>query len=908
MRWGVLISVFLLISIGLSYGKEITIIDHDVYTALEDQSYVPVIIELKETLDITSTQEAVLNRLSLEEFNFRHRLTSQSTLIGDISLKGVEELKKDRRVKSIYFDAPIHLTLDISVPKIDAPLLYNRTINNTFLNGSGETICILDTGIDYTHSGFGNCTNSSVQDGTCHKIKAMYDFHNNDLDGYDDNGHGTHVAGIAASTDQNYTGVAPGAAIVAIKILGSDGSGSVSNLISGIDWCRSNATKYNISIISMSVSISGAENSTYCDSEGGAVFSANQAANAGLFVVASAGNNGYSDKIANPACASNVTSVGSTTINDAKSSFSNAASILNLFAPGEDITSLKAMDGALTGCSNSGLYSSCSGTSQAAPHVAGAATLLLQYKRQESNHILTTSELRSAFKDTGFNVTLSNGTNISRLNVWNALISIDSRYPDFTVFISNLTVVHGRDNVSINFNVKDTTLRTSYINITFSNGSLLTQLTTNATLTPTNLSVKDVYTITLFARDEAGNQNITNYSLNVIDGSSPEVILNNPTEGSVIGTNSVTLNCSYTDDTNLNNLTFYHNISQSFGSAEKFNISGTNGSRNVTYTSLNDGGYLWNCLATDTEGNKNFGDINRTFFIDTTNPTVTLNNPADGASFTSSSVTLTYTVSDVSSIANCSLLLEGAINTTDPSITKDIDQSFSNISFSKGDYSWSVRCYDPLNHFQTSNSRTFSVSTTSGGGGGGGGGGGEDSDSNSNSDEDNSNPIEKDVDLGELGDSEVERTLTRSGTITFSVDTKKYELKIKEIGGNYAILTIGDLELLIQEGSEKDIDLDGDSVGDIHFGLDSIVGFASIDLRIKRLNSLDSITGGVSKNNDNTSLDLLKDSSNLDSLAIVLLGILTIGILEYYMFRALMFNKQGPKILTPGPHNRFGKR
>ena len=161
-----------------------------------------------------------------------------------------------------------------------AKLAINATtdIDNLTAKGRGVSIAILDTGIA-PHPDIKN------------KIIAFKDFVNDKEGPYDDNGHGTHVAGDAAGTgatsEGKYKGTAPDAHIVGVKVLNSDGGAKVSNIVEGIDWVIENRDKYNIRVINMSIGVPSPGHQF--DPIDKAV---ERAANAGIVVVAAAGNEG----------------------------------------------------------------------------------------------------------------------------------------------------------------------------------------------------------------------------------------------------------------------------------------------------------------------------------------------------------------------------------------------------------------------------------------------------------------------------------------------------------------------------------------------------------------------------------------------------------------------------------------
>lgn len=164
--------------------------------------------------------------------------------------------------------------------KKDIPFELNATtkINELKTTGKGIAIAILDTGI-YPHP--------DIKD----KIIAFKDFVNDRETPYDDNGHGTHVAGDAAGTGMvsggKYKGTAPEANLVGIKVLNSDGGAKVSDIVEGIDWVIQNRDQYNIRIINMSVGVPVTRDQ--CNAINQAV---KRASDAGIIVVAAAGNEG----------------------------------------------------------------------------------------------------------------------------------------------------------------------------------------------------------------------------------------------------------------------------------------------------------------------------------------------------------------------------------------------------------------------------------------------------------------------------------------------------------------------------------------------------------------------------------------------------------------------------------------
>jgi len=338
-----------------------------------------------------STEERFISSERKFRVKRRHRLFNGMS--GNIDREGFDRLLLNEDIEAIYYDRPMVVSLSQSVPYINATSVWEVQINGTNLTGVGQTVCVLDTGINYNHSDFGGANGFPSL-----KVIGGFDFINNDSDPYDDHGHGSHVAGIIASEDSVYKGVAPDSKIVAVKVMGSDGSGVSSDIISGIEFCVTNRLVYNISIISMSLGDDGFGTNLPCDYDSLAS-SINAAVDVGIVVISSSGNENRGNTalpgLTTPACITNSISVGATgRTDDTIQGFTNRDWFLDVLAPGGSIT---ATDWA-------GTHTSKSGTSMAAPHISGVIALIQQYSRLKFNRTLTFTDVLNRIKLFGVEV------------------------------------------------------------------------------------------------------------------------------------------------------------------------------------------------------------------------------------------------------------------------------------------------------------------------------------------------------------------------------------------------------------------------------------------------------------------------------------------------------------------------
>lgn len=221
----------------------------------------------------------------------------------------------------------------------------DRPLNGTYVynwTGAGVTAYIIDTGIRTAHTQFGG------------RAANVFDAFGGN--GQDCNGHGTHVAGTVGGSTY---GVAKSVQLRGVRVLNCSGSGSTSGVIAGVDFVRSNHAAQAVANMSL-----GGGASTALDN------AVNNLSNSGVSIAVAAGNSNANACNSSPARAANAITTGSTTSTDARSSFSNFGTCLDIFAPGSGITSAWSTSNTAT--------RTISGTSMASPHVAGVAALYKQ--------------------------------------------------------------------------------------------------------------------------------------------------------------------------------------------------------------------------------------------------------------------------------------------------------------------------------------------------------------------------------------------------------------------------------------------------------------------------------------------------------------------------------------------------
>ncbi|MBN2269131.1 MAG: S8 family serine peptidase, partial [Sedimentisphaerales bacterium] len=371
----------------------------------------------------------------------------KNRIVVEISSEQTDKLKQLPRFKKFEEDSRVHVLLEDSAYQIRADYAWDNAIT-----GQGVKVCVVDTGIDYTHPDLQN------------KVIAQYDATGNTSDAMDDQGHGTHVAGIIASEGLQYRGGSYDVLLMAAKVLDYTGSGYSSDVELGIQWC----VEEGADVINLSLG-EGLYSGT-CDYDEMAQ-AVNAAVEAGVVVTCAAGNDGDLGRMVSPACASKVIAVGAVDKVDGIASYSDGGSELDLVAPGGEEMGGKNFPEIVSAYStevaenplycmyqideecydeyflvDGTRYIRAVGTSMAAPHVAAAAALLL-----EENPSLSPAQVKTVLEqnaddlgDAGWDATFGWG----RINIEKALENIPPETAELMVEITE-------PNASDQFTVKE---------------------------------------------------------------------------------------------------------------------------------------------------------------------------------------------------------------------------------------------------------------------------------------------------------------------------------------------------------------------------------------------------------------------------------------------------------------------
>ncbi len=669
---------------------------------------IPLILKLNGNVD-----ENLLKRKGII---VKRRIPKLNVLIVEAPPEALEYLTSLPEINAVRIPRQIPLTLHESVPLIRADKLWNVQLNGMNLTGKGITVCVIDSGIDYTHPALSNCTtayqpeNDSVtvvpytlnitptatpliqnhtieienfsaysihikelhlgwddylyiydENGTvvreynweddvdvwtppitgrnvtvgvvindsdssvyidmvangtmipnisvCPRIVAGYDFVNDDPLPYDDVDHGTMVAGIIGANG-TIKGVAPDVNFVIIKAcypflwLGVCDEAAI---INGIYYCVENATKYNISVISMS--LGGGSFSTYCDDYSEEMTQAiRDALKNNITVVVAAGNDGYATNISHPACINGTIPVGATTKTDEIAYFSSRSPNFEyfVFAPGQDILTTTPT------YHTTGYYGKGDGTSFATPHVSGVVALMYQFYRLLYSTLPTPQLIRRKLVETGVPIMDSATSHVyPRVDAYAAVMSLDTIPPTVSIIEPPKDIVTNNTNLTFFVKLTDNfALKNASAHLLF-NGTR-TELKNwnfeeNINSTTINFTVEFTSDGTRIINVSACDYSSCTSSLRtvVVDTTPPAIHLN-MSNGTTINTSTVVVSVKCTDLTPITSMEYC---------LDEYctPLTCTNGNAQFVLNNLTDGNHQLVMRAEDFIGNSN--TINITFRV-----------------------------------------------------------------------------------------------------------------------------------------------------------------------------------------------------------------------------------------------------------------------------------------------------
>lgn len=350
---------------------------------------IPVIVQLEPSMEVNSCISSLTKTSGCKVNLELHSINAFSTKINASTL---EKLVTDNMVKKVWYDGTIKAVLDKAAPVVNAP---NAWKNNK-TTGKGIGVAVIDTGV-YLHPDLSG------------RITGFKDFVGNKTVPYDDNGHGTHVAGDIGSNGPIYKGTAPEADIIGVKVLNKLGSGSLSTVIAGIQWCVDNKESLNIKVINMSLGSTPVQ--THKDDP--VCLAVKAAWDSGIVVCVAAGNEGPEPgTVASPGIELSIITVGA--IDDKNSlnfsdygiaNFSSRGPTIDglikpdVVCPGTNIISLRSPNSTIDKQNKNARvgtdYFSLSGTSMATPICAGIVALIL-----EADNTLKPNEVKEKLKNT----------------------------------------------------------------------------------------------------------------------------------------------------------------------------------------------------------------------------------------------------------------------------------------------------------------------------------------------------------------------------------------------------------------------------------------------------------------------------------------------------------------------------
>lgn len=651
--------------------------------------------------------ESISDKIQMHGGNITHDFSTIAAVSADVPESAIADLERDPNILAIERSQPVRAFLEESVPLIGANSVWQRTISGINITGEGTSVCVIDTGVDYTHPDLGGAWGNKVIAG--YNAITGQDCSTNNSACFDDQSHGTHVAGIIAANG-SVKGVAPDAKIVAVKVMNSSGEGTSDDVIKGIDWCTNKSAQYNITVISMS--LGGDTSATFCDAADPVTASSINAAIAkNISVVVATGNSANYSGISYPACIQNSTRVGATydaniggigfsACSDASTGADKITCYTDRGANFPDM--LLAPGGAIYSTVPGNFYATKHGTSMATPHVSGAIALLSQAYKAIYGGTQAPAYFRDVLNSTGKQIP-DPGTQLSfpRINVSAAYLSL----------IYSAVTIHAPRNGSFlgqNFSEINASQRFSgAMWFSVDSGANITACASCNGFTNSTGNLSDgIHNVTVYANNSLVALNFTEAYF-MIDTIYPSPFFTSPTEpnGTFFARGWIAANISV-NETNFANLTLRLYRDGVFVNSTVF---AEKNSTFVNWTNLPDGAYQYNATVLDFAGNSNTTQT-QNIFLSRAPPSIENISVFPPVGYRDQNITVNFSVSGV-------LLPNAILNISRGNVTWQMNLTKSGAAYSAyftntsetGTYGAEIFAYDSLNH--TSNaSRSFEIS------------------------------------------------------------------------------------------------------------------------------------------------------------------------------------------------------
>jgi len=723
MRKNFIIILFLLTLILTGFvNSEISKVSGEL-SSIENNQSIRVVVQFKDvTQPVTRMLTARYMSIPEEKINYK----TNKTIFASLSKEEIEELSKMDNVEYLSEEKQYHTLLQESIPLINAVSSWNLQSLGENITGLGQTICIIDTGVNYSHPDLGGCFGNNDNTSIC-KVIGGWDYCADDVDcttedsnPMDLDGHGTHVSGIAAAMG-GINGTAIFSKIVMIKAGNGSGTFWDSGIKKAIDWCVNNASKFNISVISMS--LGGGLYEDYCDeySDGDnlpahsgysvdLVSSINAAISKNISVIAASGNDQSATRISSPACIQNVTPVGNIQKNDVFYTGFSRNWMVKILVPGVNINST-IISGGYSG-------NSWTGTSMSTPHVAGAIAIINQYLKS-IGQTRTPQEIEQILWSTGKNVVDSQNLsqNFSRIDIYSALMYLDGVAPSVTIISPENNSINATVNQTFVCNTSDWQIKNTTLYLWNYYGLNYTETkNVSGTMNSSEFNVDNLeygkYEWNCLSFDVNGNSNFApnNFSLNL---GGVFLLLESPINETYVNTNETVFSCSVltSPDRVIENMTFYIFENETLLNYSSILLSGIKNSTEFDFTFVNETEYVWGCEAYSNR--LDYDSVNYTVYYDATTPLIN----ALKESVSTNTVTISW---DTDEETNYSISIQ---NKTNSSFSYNHTLTISDICPST-DYTYNLTFCDKANNcnissegFKTLDIPIVTSHSSSGGGG-----------------------------------------------------------------------------------------------------------------------------------------------------------------------------------------------